>query len=157
MHNLKDIRKDFTLFKKKIEERNVKVNFDNINKLDKKNRELIIVHNQSYKDKRGYFKESWNQKKFNEIIGSNEVFVQDNHSLSYKGVLRGLHYQRAPMEQGKLLRCIKGKIFDVLVDIRKDSQTNMKWIGLELDSNNHEMEQHFLSSYSQFLCLNHER
>ena len=65
--------------------------------------------------------------------------MQDNHSLSYKGVLRGMHYQRAPMEQGKLFRCIKGKIFDVLVDIRKDSQTNMKWIGLELDSNNHEI------------------
>ena len=77
-------------------------------------------------------------KKFNAIIGSNEVFVQDNHSLSYKGVLRGMHYQRSPMEQGKLLRCIKGKIFDVLLDIRKDSQTNMKWIGLELDSNNNE-------------------
>ena len=98
----------------------------------------ILIKNEVFIDERGYFKESWNQKKFNEIIGSNEVFVQDNHSLSYKGVLRGMHYQRAPMEQGKLLRCIKGKIFDVLVDIRKDSQTNMKWIGLELDSNNHE-------------------
>ena len=98
----------------------------------------LIIKNKVLIDERGYFKESWNQKKFNEIIGSNEVFVQDNHSLSYKGVLRGMHYQRAPMEQGKLLRCIKGKIFDVLVDIRKDSQTNMKWIGLELDSNNHE-------------------
>ena len=98
----------------------------------------LLIKNKVFFDERGYFKESWNQKKFNEIIGSNEVFVQDNHSLSYKGVLRGMHYQRAPMEQGKLLRCIKGKIFDVLVDIRKDSQTNMKWIGLELDSNNHE-------------------
>ena len=98
----------------------------------------LLIKNKVFIDERGYFKESWNQKKFNEIIGSNEVFVQDNHSLSYKGVLRGMHYQKAPMEQGKLLRCIKGKIFDVLVDIRKDSQTNMKWIGLELDSNNHE-------------------
>ena len=99
----------------------------------------LLIKNTVFFDERGYFKESWNQKKFNEIIGSNEVFVQDNHSLSYKGVLRGMHYQRAPMEQGKLLRCIKGKIFDVLVDIRKDSQTNMKWIGLEIDSNNHEL------------------
>ncbi len=98
----------------------------------------LLIKNKVFIDERGYFKESWNQKKFNEIIGSNEVFVQDNHSLSYKGVLRGMHYQKAPMEQGKLLRCIKGKIFDVLVDIRKDSQTNMKWIGLELDSYNHE-------------------
>ena len=98
----------------------------------------LIIKNKVLIDERGYFKESWNQKKFNEIIGSNEVFVQDNHSLSYKGVLRGLHYQRAPMEQGKLLRCIKGKIFDVIVDIRKDSQTNMKWVGLELDSKNNE-------------------
>ena len=98
----------------------------------------LLIKNTVFIDERGYFKESWNQKKFNEIIGSNEVFVQDNHSLSHKGVLRGMHYQKAPMEQGKLLRCIKGKIFDVLIDIRKDSQTNMKWIGLELNSENHE-------------------
>ena len=99
----------------------------------------LLIKNKVFIDERGYFKESWNQRKFNSIIGSNEVFVQDNHSLSYKGVLRGMHYQKAPMEQGKLLRCIKGKIFDVLIDIRKNSQTNMKWIGLELDSNNNEI------------------
>ena len=72
-----------------------------------------------------------------EVILKN-LGIKDNHSSSFKGVLRGLHYQLPSKAQEKLIRCTVGKIFDVLVDIRKDSQTNMKWIGLELDSNNHE-------------------
>ncbi len=97
----------------------------------------LIIKNKVFYDKRGYFKESWNQKEFNQLIGSNIIFVQDNHSLSFRGVLRGMHYQKAPMSQGKLLRCIKGKIFDVIVDIRENSPTYMKWKGLELFENDH--------------------
>jgi len=98
----------------------------------------LLIKNKVYSDKRGFFKESWNQKKFNDLIGLNATFVQDNHSFSYKGVLRGMHYQSFPMEQGKLVRCTKGKIFDVVIDIRKDSPTKLKWVGLELNSENHE-------------------
>ena len=92
-------------------------------------------------DNRGFFYESWNHKIFNELLLKNNQnpvkFIQDNHSKSIKGVLRGLHYQLDPNPQGKLVRCISGEIFDVAVDIRQQSNTFKKWIGVSLSSENH--------------------
>ena len=77
---------------------------------------LVLMPN-IYKDVRGLFFESWNEKSFNKLIGNNNIrFVQDNHSKSTLGVLRGLHYQKNPKGQGKLVRCIAGEIYDVAVD-----------------------------------------
>ena len=84
-------------------------------------------------DKRGYFLETWNQKRFNNLVNQNISFVQDNQSMSLKGVLRGLHYQTFPYGQSKLISVIKGTIYDVIVDLRKDSKTFMHWVGLELN------------------------
>ena len=92
----------------------------------------------SYDEQRGFFKESWNEKYFNTIVGIDQNFVQDNHSFSIKGVIRGMHYQKEPMAQGKLIRCIRGEIYDVIVDIREKSQTFLKWKGIELNSKNNE-------------------
>jgi dTDP-4-dehydrorhamnose 3,5-epimerase len=83
---------------------------------------LILLKPSIFKDKRGYFMESFNQKNINKLLG-NVNFVQDNESKSYKGVLRGLHFQKPPMAQAKLVRCIKGEILDVALDLRKDSKT----------------------------------
>ncbi|EIJ8570607.1 dTDP-4-dehydrorhamnose 3,5-epimerase, partial [Salmonella enterica] len=80
--------------------------------------------------------ESFNQKVFEEAVGRKIEFVQDNHSKSTKGVLRGLHYQVEPYAQGKLVRCIAGEVFDVAVDIRKDSETFGKWVGVNISSEN---------------------
>jgi len=98
----------------------------------------LLIKNNFYEDKRGFFKESWNQSKFDEIVGSKIIFVQDNHSLSYEGVLRGMHYQTSPKEQAKLVRCTKGEIYDVLVDIRENSQTYLNWVGITLNEFKHE-------------------
>lgn len=89
-------------------------------------------------DNRGYFYESFNQKEFNRLIGREVVFVQDNHSKSHKGVLRGLHYQEAPMAQGKLIRVVAGEIYDVAVDLRPDSTTYKKWVSHRLSAENHQ-------------------
>ena len=89
-----------------------------------------------FKDERGFFYESFNQKKFNEAIGETISFVQDNHSKSSKGVLRGLHYQEAPFEQGKLVRVVAGEVFDVAVDIRRDSPTYGQWVSEVLSEEN---------------------
>jgi dTDP-4-dehydrorhamnose 3,5-epimerase len=78
-----------------------------------------LIEPDVFEDERGFFYESFNQQKFNEAIGQNITFVQDNHSKSKKGVLRGLHYQEEPFEQGKLVRVIAGEVFDVAVDIQK--------------------------------------
>ena len=75
-------------------------------------------------------------KKYEEKIPEKVEFLQDNHSESYLGVLRGLHYQVEPKSQGKLVRCIKGRIFDVAVDVRKSSRTFSKWVGIELSQKN---------------------
>lgn len=99
-------------------------------------KDLIVLTPDVYKDDRGFFFESWNQDKFNKILNKNITFCQDNHSRSSFGVLRGLHYQIDPNPQGKLVRCTYGSIFDVAVDIRKDSSTYGKWGGIELNSEN---------------------
>ena len=89
-----------------------------------------------FEDERGFFFESFNKKIFQEAINSEIDFVQDNHSRSAKGVLRGLHYQIKPFEQGKLVRVLSGEIFDVAVDIRENSHSFGKWVGVNLSSNN---------------------
>lgn len=86
-------------------------------------------------DERGFFMESWNKKTFNQLTNNEINFVQDNHSKSRKNVIRGLHYQLHPFSQGKLVRCISGKIYDVLVDLRQNSKTFLNWAGIYLDSN----------------------
>lgn len=87
-------------------------------------------------DTRGFFFESYNQHEFAQATGLNVKFVQDNHSRSAKGVLRGLHYQLG-QPQGKLVRVVRGKVFDVAVDVRRSSPTVGQWVGLELSEDNH--------------------
>lgn len=96
----------------------------------------VLIEPEVFKDSRGFFYESWNKKKFNEIINEEINFAQDNISKSFKGVLRGLHYQLPPNVQGKLVRCSLGKIFDVAVDLRKSSSTFSTWVSVELSSVN---------------------
>ena len=97
----------------------------------------LLLIPQIYSDQRGLFFESWNQEKFNSIVGEDIIFFQDNHSQSFKGVLRGLHYQINPYSQGKLIRTTLGSIFDVIVDLRANSSTYSEWIGVELNSSDH--------------------
>ena len=96
----------------------------------------IIMHPEIFSDSRGFFQESWNKKSFSKIVNSNLNFVQDNHSKSYKNVLRGLHYQTQPFSQGKLIRCIDGEIYDVIVDLRTNSDTFKQWGFLILSARN---------------------
>jgi dTDP-4-dehydrorhamnose 3,5-epimerase len=98
--------------------------------------DVIIFEPKVFGDERGFFFESFNQKIFNDAVGSDVEFVQDNHSKSSKGVLRGLHYQLPPMAQGKLVRVVQGEVFDVAVDIRKSSPTFGKWVGVHLSAEN---------------------
>lgn len=98
--------------------------------------EVIIFEPKIFGDDRGFFLESFNQNKFEDAIGYAVKFVQDNHSKSSKHVLRGLHFQRSPHAQGKLVRCIAGEVFDVAVDIRIESPTFGKWVGVHLSSEN---------------------
>nr|WP_279088984.1 dTDP-4-dehydrorhamnose 3,5-epimerase [Comamonas thiooxydans] len=90
-----------------------------------------------HRDGRGLFVESFRQDLFNQATGTNYEFIQDNHSRSSKGVLRGLHYQLPPHAQGKLVRVISGAVFDVAVDIRRSSPTFGQWVGAELSAENH--------------------
>lgn len=97
---------------------------------------LVLLEPVIHEDHRGWFIESYSQKEF-ETHGITVQFVQDNHSLSrQKGVLRGLHYQKSPMAQGKLLRCTQGSLLDVAVDLRKDSPTYKKWFSVVLSAAN---------------------
>lgn len=98
--------------------------------------DVLIIEPKVYNDSRGSFCESFNQNKFEQIIGEKINFVQDNHSISKKGVIRGLHYQLKPYAQGKLVRCIEGSVFDVAVDIRKQSPTFGQWVGVILSAEN---------------------
>ena len=97
---------------------------------------LLLIEPEIYFDERGFFFESWNQRKFDGLVGENIIFKQDNHSKSKKGVLRGLHYQLPPYEQGKLVRCSSGSIYDVAVDLRQSSSTFGEWVGIELNDHN---------------------
>lgn len=105
---------------------------------DKACPEVIYIEPKLFGDDRGYFFEAFHQKRFQEN-GINEVFVQDNQSRSSKGVLRGLHYQKNPKEQAKCVRVLEGEVFDVAVDIRKDSPQFGKWTGYRLDSESKNM------------------
>lgn len=99
---------------------------------------VLMVEPKVFGDSRGFFMESYKRSDF-AAAGIGEYFVQDNHSRSARHVLRGLHYQKYPMQQGKLVRCIRGKIFDVSVDIRKGSPTFKRWVGMELSEDNNRM------------------
>lgn len=104
--------------------------------LDTSIAEVKIIEPAVFGDDRGFFYESFNQQRFEQAIGRCVNFVQDNHSKSVKGVLRGLHYQLPPHPQAKLVRCVAGEVFDVAVDIRKDSPTFGQSVGLILSEEN---------------------
>jgi dTDP-4-dehydrorhamnose 3,5-epimerase len=91
--------------------------------------DVLLIEPQVFGDDRGFFFESFNQERFEKAVGKKINFVQDNHSKSVKGVLRGLHYQLPPKAQGKLVRVIQGEVFDVAVDLRQSSPTFGKWVG----------------------------
>ena len=97
--------------------------------------EVVLIEPKVFGDARGFFFESFNQKAFNEATGTNHQFVQDNHSRSSRGVLRGLHYQ-IQQAQGKLVRVARGAVFDVAVDIRRSSPTFGQWVGAQLSEDN---------------------
>lgn len=98
--------------------------------------EVMILEPKVFNDERGFFYESFNQKKFLDVIDRDIRFVQDNHSKSKKGVLRGLHYQIEPFSQAKLVRVIQGEIYDVAIDLRENSDTYGKWVSQFLSSEN---------------------
>lgn len=99
--------------------------------------DVLIIEPRVFGDARGFFYESFNQQAFDAATGTRLQFVQDNHSRSAQGVLRGLHYQLAPKAQGKLVRVVRGAVFDVAVDIRRGSPTFGQWAGVELSEDNH--------------------
>lgn len=98
--------------------------------------EVVLFTPKVFGDERGFFYESFNARAFKEATGLEPEFVQDNHSRSVKGVLRGLHYQLDPHAQGKLVRVVQGEVFDVAVDIRRSSPTFGKWVGAVLSAQN---------------------
>jgi dTDP-4-dehydrorhamnose 3,5-epimerase len=98
--------------------------------------DVLIFSPKVFGDARGFFLESFNQRSFDQAIGGHVDFVQDNHSRSARGVLRGLHFQRDDDAQGKLVRVAAGAVFDVAVDIRRDSPSYGRWVGVELSADN---------------------
>jgi dTDP-4-dehydrorhamnose 3,5-epimerase len=98
--------------------------------------DVLVIEPKVFGDARGFFLESWNEKSFRESTGVQLPFLQDNHSRSAQGVLRGLHYQ-LQKPQGKLVRVVRGAVFDVAVDVRRSSPTFGKWVGTELSEENH--------------------
>lgn len=98
---------------------------------------VLILEPKVFGDDRGFFLESFNLNSFSEAVGTSVDFVQDNHSRSAKGVLRGLHFQIGEHAQGKLVRVSQGSVFDVAVDIRPESVTYGRWVGVELSGSNH--------------------
>jgi dTDP-4-dehydrorhamnose 3,5-epimerase len=100
--------------------------------------EVLVIEPAVFGDPRGFFYESWNQRTFDGLVGREVSFVQDNHSMSARNVLRGMHYQvRQP--QGKLVRVVVGEVFDVAVDVRRSSPTFGKWVGVRLSAENRRM------------------
>ena len=97
---------------------------------------VILFEPSVFSDDRGFFFESYTSRAFTHATGLTEVFVQDNHSRSARGVVRGLHYQMPPNAQGKLVRCIRGEVYDVVVDVRKSSDTLGQWMGSVLSEGN---------------------
>lgn len=134
--------------------------------------EVQIVEPQVFGDTRGFFFESWNQRRFDEAIGQPMRFVQDNHSMSRRGVLRGLHYQLR-QAQGKLVRVVRGEVFDVAVDLRRSSPRFGQWTGVHLSAQEHRQlwippgfahgflvlseEAEFLYKTTDFYAPEHER
>lgn len=98
--------------------------------------DVLIIEPRVFGDSRGFFLESYNEREFRASTGLDVHFVQDNHSRSVKGVLRGLHYQLPPMAQGKLVRCVVGEVFDVAVDLRRNSPCFGCWTGIHLSAEN---------------------
>ena len=98
---------------------------------------VVVFEPKVFGDARGFFLESFRQNVFDAAVGGHVEFVQDNHSRSPRGVLRGLHWQEAPHAQGKLVRVTRGAVFDVAVDIRRGSPTFGRWFGVELSDTNH--------------------
>lgn len=111
-----------------------------MNVTETKIKDIFILEPRMFIDERGWFMESFNQHNFAQIFIQRGLeipqFVQDNHSVSHKGVLRGLHYQSEPYAQGKLVRVVQGRAWDVAVDIRKNSETFGQWVGIELSAEN---------------------
>jgi len=101
--------------------------------------DVLVVEPRVFSDPRGAFFESWNRGAFAKLVGREVEFVQDNHSVSARGVLRGLHYQVAPRAQGKLVRVVAGEVFDVAVDMRRGSSTFGRWVGETLSAQNRRM------------------
>lgn len=97
---------------------------------------VLVIEPRVFGDERGFFFESFNQRAFDEAAGAHVDFVQDNHSKSSRNVLRGLHYQLPPKAQGKLVRVVQGEVFDVAVDLRKNSKTFGQWVGETLSAEN---------------------
>jgi dTDP-4-dehydrorhamnose 3,5-epimerase len=107
-----------------------------MNVIDTEIPDVKIIEPKVFGDERGFFMETWNQKRFEELVtGKPTSFVQDNHSKSKKGILRGLHYQTVNT-QGKLVRVVMGEVFDVAVDIRRESPTFGKWVGVYISAEN---------------------
>ncbi len=98
--------------------------------------EVLLIEPKVFGDERGFFYESWNQAQFNELVSGDLKFVQDNHSKSARGVLRGLHYQ-LQQAQGKLVRVVAGEVLDVAVDVRRSSKNFGRWVGVRLSAKNH--------------------
>lgn len=98
---------------------------------------LLVLEPNAFEDERGFFLEAFNQQTFDRAVGEHVEFVQDNHSRSQRGVLRGLHYQLPPHTQGKLVRVVSGRVFDVAVDMRRTSETFGRWVGTELTAQSH--------------------
>lgn len=107
-------------------------------KIETEIKDLVIIEPTVFEDNRGFFLESYNYNDFKEIRIDN-IFVQDNHSKSSKGVLRGLHFQKGEFAQAKLVRALKGAVLDIAVDLRKDSQTFGKYVAIELSEENKRM------------------